>query len=102
MLVRLEFINQARKELPLTVHFLARTDLRAAWLGENRLTWRDGRDEAVFLDNHACVAAYNTVNPASLLFGAQSRPSAVAIGSEIWATKQTHGEGISGNWRDPL
>ena len=102
MLVRLEFINQAREELPLTVHFLARTDLRAAWLGENRLIWRDGRDEAVFLDNHACVAAYNTVNPASVLFGAQRRPSAVVIGSEIWATKQTRGQGISGHLRYPL
>ena len=97
MLVRLELINQGRKKLPLTLHFLARTDLRSAWLGENRLTWRDGRDEAVYLDELACIAAYNTVNPVYVLFGAQRRPSAVAIGSEFWATKQTKGQGISGH-----
>ncbi len=97
MLVRLELINQSRKKLPLTLHFLARTDLRSAWLGENRLTWRDGRDEAVYLDELACIAAYNTVNPVYVLFGAQRRPSAVAIGSEFWATKQTKGQGISGH-----
>lgn len=97
MLVHLELINRSRKKLPLTLHFLARTDLRSAWLGENRLTWRDGRDEAVYLDEFACIAAYNTVNPAYVLFGAQRRPSAVAIGSEFWATKQTQGQGISGH-----
>src|SRR5260221_14557149 len=95
MLVRLELINQSRKKLPLTLHFLARTDLRSAWLGENRLTWRDGRDEAVYPDELACIAAYKTGNPVYVLFGAPGRPSRGAIGREFWGNKQTKGEGIS-------
>lgn len=96
MLIRLELSNQSRKALPLTLHFLARTDLRLAWLGKDRLIWRDGRDEAVYLDELACIAAYNTTNPAYVLFGAQRRPAAATIGSELWATQQTEGQGISG------
>jgi glycogen debranching enzyme len=96
MVIRLEVINRSRKPVPLALHFLARTDLRLAWLGKDRLLWRDGRDEAVYLDELACVAAYNTVNPAYALFGARRRPTAVAIGPELWATQQTEGEGISG------
>lgn len=96
MLIHLELINRSRKPLPLTLHFLARTDLRLAWLGKDRLLWRDGRDEAVYLDELACVAAYNTANPAYVLFGAQRRPTAVAMGNELWATQKTEGEGISG------
>jgi glycogen debranching enzyme len=99
MLIQLRLRNQHKKKLSLVFHFLARTDLRTAWLGENRLTWRDGRDEAVYLDKQACIAAYNTVNPAYVLFGALGRPSAVAIGNDLWATKQTGGQGISGYLR---
>lgn len=99
MLIQLHLRNQHKKKIALVFHFLARTDLRTAWLGENRLTWRDGRDEAVYLDTQACIAAYNTVNPAYVLFGAQRRPSAVAIGNDLWATKQTGGQGISGYLR---
>src|SRR5581483_10643619 len=73
-----------------------RTDLRLAWLGKDRLLWRDGRDEAAELDELACIAAYNTTNPAYVLFGAQRRPAAVTIGNELWATRQTEGQGISG------
>ena len=96
MFIRLELKNRTRQPLPLTLHFLARTDLRLAWLGKERLPWRDGRDEAVYLDDLACIAAYNTTNPAYVLFGAQRRPTRVAIGSDLWATQQTEGEGISG------
>jgi glycogen debranching enzyme len=96
LLIRLELTNQSRKMLPLTLHFLARTDLRQAWLGKERLIWRDGRDEAVYLDELACIAASNTANPASVLFGAQLRPTTVTIGNELWATQQTEGQGISG------
>jgi glycogen debranching enzyme len=99
MFIHLLLRNQHRKKLTLVLHFLARTDLRTAWLGENRLPWRDGRDEAVYLDKQACIAAYNTVNPAFVLFGSQQRPSAVTIGSDLWATKQTGGQGISGYLR---
>jgi glycogen debranching enzyme len=99
LLVYLTITNESRKRLPLTLHFLARTDLRTAWLGENRLNWRDGRDEAMFLDEQACIAAYNTTNSAAVVFGAQRRPSAVAIGSDIWATRETQGQGISGHLR---
>jgi len=96
LLVRLELINRSRKPLPLTLHFLARTDLRLAWLGKERLLWRDGRDEALYLDELACIVASNTANPAYVLFGAQRRPTAVTIGNELWATQQTEGQGISG------
>lgn len=96
MVVRLTLTNRSKNRLPLTLHFLARTDLRSAWLGEDRLIWRDGRDEAVFLDELACVAAYNTTNLAYVLFGACQRPATVAIGRDIWATQQTKGQGISG------
>lgn len=96
MIVRLELTNHSKKRLPLTLHFLARTDLRSAWLGEDRLIWRDGRDEAVYLDELACIAGYNTTSLAYVLFGARRRPTAVAIGSDIWATQQTKGQGISG------
>jgi hypothetical protein len=99
MLVFLTLTNQGRKRLPLTLHFLARTDLRVAWLGENRLDWRDGRDEAVYLDSQACIAAYNTINAATVIFGSQRRPAAAAIGNDIWATRQTTGQGISGHLR---
>ncbi|GAC1382500.1 MAG: hypothetical protein NVS4B7_04890 [Ktedonobacteraceae bacterium] len=97
MLIRLELSNLSSENLPLTLHFLARTDLRAAWLGENRLAWRDGRDEAVYLHQQHCLAAYNTVNPAYVLCGANRQPTAVAIGTDLWATKQTRGHGISGH-----
>jgi glycogen debranching enzyme len=96
LLIRLELRNGSRKPLPLTLHFLARTDLRLAWLGKERLIWRDGRDEAVYLDQLACIAAYNTINPAYVLFGAQRRPVSVTMGNELWATQQTEGQGISG------
>lgn len=96
MVVRLELTNQSKKHLPLTLHFLARTDLRSAWLGEDRLIWRDGRDEAVYLDSLACIAGYNTANLAYVMFGARQRPATIAIGSDIWATQQTKGQGISG------
>ncbi|HEY1352549.1 MAG TPA: hypothetical protein VGF67_23260 [Ktedonobacteraceae bacterium] len=96
MLLCLQLINRGQKPLSCTLHFLARTDLRLAWLGKDRLAWRDGRDEAVYLDDLACIAAYNTTRPAYVLFGAQQRPSAVTIGNELWATRQTGGEGISG------
>jgi glycogen debranching enzyme len=96
MLIRVELVNRGKKPLPLTLHFLARTDLRMAWLGKDRLIWRDGRDEAVYLDELACVAASNTATPAYVLFGAQRRPTAVTIGNELWATQQTEGQGISG------
>ncbi len=99
MLIQLLLRNQHRKRLTLMLHFLARTDLRAAWLGENRLPWRDGRDEAVYLDKQACIAAYNTVNPAFVLFGSPRRPFAVTIGNDLWATKQTGGQGVSGYLR---
>lgn len=102
LIVRLELRNQGSEALHLTLHFLARTDLRAAWLGENRLAWRDGRDEAVYLDDNGCIAAYNTVNPAFVLFGATQRPTVSATGTELWATQQTHGQGISGLLRYTL
>ena len=96
MIVRLELTNRGQRHLPLTLHFLARTDLRSAWLGEDRLTWRDGRDEAIYLDELACIAGYNTTNLAYVLFGTRQRPTAIAIGCDIWATQQTKGQGISG------
>lgn len=96
LLIRLELINGSRQSLSCTLHFLARTDLRLAWLGKDRLLWRDGRDEAVYLDELACIAAYNTTKSAYVLFGAQRRPAAVTIGNELWATRQTEGEGTSG------
>ena len=95
MLLRVEVINHSGKPLSCTLHFLARTDLRLAWLGKDRLPWRDGRDEAIYLDELACIAAYNTINPIFVLFGAQRRPAGVTIGSELWATRQTEGQGIS-------
>ncbi len=67
LVVRLELTNRSKKRLPLTLHFLARTDLRSAWLGEDRLIWRDGRDEAVYLDEPGCIAGYNTTNLAYVL-----------------------------------
>lgn len=97
MVVRLELTNRGKKRLSLTLHFLARTDLRSAWLGEDRLTWRDGRDEAVYLDEQGCIAGYNTANLAYVLFGACQRPTSVALGRDIWATQQTKGQGISGH-----
>ena len=105
MLVRLRLNNRSAERLELVLHFLAHTDLRTAWLGENRLTWRDGQDEAIFLDEQACIAAYNTVNPAYVLFGSHMRPAAVAIGNDSEKTskrsdtKQTQGQGISGHLR---
>lgn len=96
MVVHLKLMNRSAKSLPLTLHFLARTDLRSAWLGEDRLLWRDGRDEAVYLDQLACIAAYNAATFAHVLFGAQKRPTAAAISGDIWATQQTKGQGISG------
>jgi glycogen debranching enzyme len=96
MVVRLRLRNRGKASLACTLHFLARTDLRAAWLGENRLAWRDGQDRAMYLDECACIAAYNTVNPAFVLFGAKKRPTTVATGPDLWATKQTRGQGISG------
>ncbi|HEX7735896.1 MAG TPA: hypothetical protein VF458_13600 [Ktedonobacteraceae bacterium] len=96
LVVCLELNNRSKKRQPVTLHFLARTDLRSAWLGEDRLIWRDGRDEAVYLDELACIAAYNTTSLAYVLFGARQRPRSVAIGSDIWATQQTKGQGISG------
>lgn len=95
LLIRLALLNGSQRPLPCTLHFLARTDLRLAWLGKDRLLWRDGRDEAVYLDNLACIAAYNTTKSAYVLFGAQQRPTTVTIGNELWATRQTEGEGIS-------
>jgi len=95
MLIRLELTNESQQPLPCILHFLARTDLRLAWLGKDRLLWRDGRDEAVYLDDLACIAAYNTTRSAYVLFGAQRRPTAVTIGNELWATRRTEGEGIS-------
>lgn len=110
LLVRLRLSNRGTKEMSLVVHFLAHTDLRTAWLGENRLIWRDGQDEAVFLVDEECIAAYNTINPAYVLFGAQLRPFSVAIGGD--AEKMVHtsatkgvgtrfiaSEGISGHLR---
>ncbi|GER88012.1 hypothetical protein KDW_21740 [Dictyobacter vulcani] len=102
ILVRLHLVNNGQKALDLRLHFLAHTDLRAAWLGENRLIWRDGQDEAIYLDEQACIAAYNTVNPAYVLFGASTRPAAIAIGPDLSITKQTPGQGISGHLRYTL
>ncbi|HLI06944.1 MAG TPA: hypothetical protein VKV40_10280 [Ktedonobacteraceae bacterium] len=99
MLVCLTLSNTSQEILNFTLHFLACTDLRAAWLGENRLAWRDGRDEAVYLPEHACIAASNTVNPASVCFGATRSPLVVAIGNELWATKPPKGGGISAHLR---
>jgi len=96
MLIRLQVTNRGQKPCSCALHFLARTDLRLAWLGKDRLLWRDGRDEAVYLDDLACIAASNTTRPAYVLFGAQRRPTAVTIGSDLWATRQTNGQGISG------
>ncbi len=96
MIIQLQFRNATDRPLACMLHFLARTDLRAAWLGENRLAWRDGRDRAVYLDEDACIAAYNTVKPISVLFGAGKRPTTVMIDNDLWATQQTRGQGISG------
>ncbi|WP_126550765.1 amylo-alpha-1,6-glucosidase [Dictyobacter kobayashii] len=102
ILVRLLLRNREQKALDLQLHFLAHTDLRAAWLGEKRLVWRDGQDEAIYLDEQACIAAYNTVNPAYVLFGARKRPAAIAIGNDPTVMKQTPGHGISGHLRYAL
>jgi glycogen debranching enzyme len=99
IIVQLDLTNHSRKQAQITLTFLARTDLRAAWLGENRLAWRDGRDEAVYLDDYGCIAAYNTINPAYVFFGATKRPVTAAIGPELWATQQTRGQGMSGQLR---
>lgn len=99
MLIRLTLSNNSKETVRCTLHFLACTDLRAAWLGENRLAWRDGRDEAVYLPEHCCIAAFNTVNPASVCFGATQAPSAVTLGNELWATKPPKGGGISAHLR---
>jgi glycogen debranching enzyme len=96
MIIRLRLTNRGQKPCACTLHFLARTDLRLAWLGKDRLLWRDGRDEAVYLDELACIAASNPTQPAYVLFGAQRRPTAVTIGNDLWATRQTAGQGISG------
>ena len=102
ILVRLRLVNRGQTALDLQLHFLAHTDLRAAWLGENRLTWRDGQDEAIYLDEQACIAAYNTVNPAYVLFGAGKRPAVVSIGTDLAVMKQTPGQGVSGHLRYSL
>jgi hypothetical protein len=99
MLVRLILSNTGQETLNLTLHFLACTDLRAAWLGENRLAWRDGRDEAVYLPEQDCIAASNTVNPASVCFGATRSPAVVAIGTEVCVTKPPKGGSISAHLR---
>ncbi|GCE26689.1 hypothetical protein KDA_21730 [Dictyobacter alpinus] len=95
LLVRLRLVNSGQKALDLQLHFLAHTDLRAAWLGENRLIWRDGKDEALYLDEQACIAAYNTINPAYVFFGADKRPATVAIGNDLSIMKQEPGQGTS-------
>jgi glycogen debranching enzyme len=97
MIVRLHLSNRGEEAQAYMLHFLARTDLRAAWLGESRLAWRDGRDEAVYAAEHECIMAYNTVNPAYVLFGATRRPAVVTLGNELWETRQDKGQGIAGH-----
>ena len=95
LLVRLEIHNRGPRAISFTLHFLAETDLRLAWLAKDRLLWRDGRDEAAYLDELGCVAAYNTINPAYVLFGARRRPSSVALGNERRADWRAEGQGIA-------
>lgn len=76
------------------VVFLARTELRGAWLSE-KLGWDDGQDEARFVPEKGLVFARDSQNPWFAVLGSATHKVNGCELGDIWGPEKTAGQGIS-------
>jgi glycogen debranching enzyme len=77
---------------PISLYALFRSDLRAAWLGEEA-GMVDGKDSTTIRDG-LCTFT-DAANPWTCIVGADHAPTEVASGTDLWAVNRTQGNGIS-------
>lgn len=79
---------------PVPLVFLARVDLRGAWLSE-RLGWKDGKDEARYVADAGYALAWDPEMPFHAVVGAACGRVAGCATGEIWGPERTAGNGTS-------